>query len=111
MAEPKRVQVELSDFLSDLEPVAIKNLVSAPIGYRADRLIEAIPRRYGYVSHGELVSALLHHATPDGDELASLIEVYRDERVFHTRKGLGEPTPESGPWEIEIRGAGQRKPR
>src|SRR5438093_1515429 len=111
MAEPKRIQVELSDFLSELEPVAIKGLVSAPIAYRADRLLEAIPRRYGTVTHAELVSALLHHTEPDRAALAAIIEVYREDRVYQTRTGLGEATAERGIWEIELRGVGQRKPQ
>jgi hypothetical protein len=111
MAEPKRVEVELSEYLSSLEPVAIKKLVSAPIAYRADRLIEAIPRRYGTVGHGELISALLHGTTPDSGTLATLIENYREDRVFDTRTSLGETTPKSGSWLIELRGSGQRTPQ
>jgi hypothetical protein len=110
MAEPKRVEVELSDFLTDLDPVAMKGLASAAIAYRADRLIETIPRRYGYVTHGELVSAILHGTPPNEATLAEMIETYREDRVFHTRRALGELSPDRGLWEIEIRGSGGRKP-
>ena|SRR5205085_551174 len=111
MAEPKRVEVELSDYLTALPPVAMKKLVSAPIAYRADRLIEAIPRRYGSISHGELVSALLHGTEPDSAALAALIEDYREGKVYETRISLGERTAKTGPWTVELRGAGQRTPQ
>ena len=111
MAEPKRVEVELSDYLTDLPPVAMKKLLSAPIAYRADRLIEAIPRRYGSVSFGELVSALLHGTEPNGAALATLIEDYREDRVYATRLSLGERTARSGSWTVELRGSGQRTPQ
>src|SRR5438876_11676641 len=110
MAEPRRVLVELSDFLSDLEPLAMKGLASAPIACRADRVIEAIPRTYGTVTQGELVSALLHATSPDSGALATIIESYRLDRVYETRISLGEPTERSGAWVIEIRAPGQRKP-
>src|SRR5438270_2516177 len=98
MAEPKRVTVELSDHLSDLDPVALKGLASAVIAYRADRLIDAIPRMYGSVTHSELVSALLHATSPDAGTLATMIENYRDDEVYETRVSLGERTDKRGPW-------------
>lgn len=111
MADPKRVEVELSDFLSDLEPVAMKGLVSAPIAYRADQLIGVLregARRYGPIGPAELVSALLHGTPPDRGALATMIEEYREARVWETRHALGEKTPNQGSWEIVLRAPGQR---
>lgn len=114
MTEPQLVEVELSDLLRDLQPRALKGLVSVPIGYRADRLIEsataALPL-LGAVSHGDLVSALLHAAVPDGAAVAQLIGDYRNARVWQTRQSLGDRTPESGSWPVPVRTRGQRVSR
>jgi hypothetical protein len=109
MAEPKRVTVELSDFLRDLDPVAIKGLVSAPIAWRASRLIEALPRKYGDVGYGELISLLIHATDPDSTVLAAMIEDYREDQVWETRRSVSDDTEKAGPWQIELRGPGRRK--
>lgn len=107
MADPRRVTVELSDFLADLAPVAMKNQLSAAIAWRADRLIEALPRKYGHVGYAELVSALIHATDRDSATLAAMIEDYREDRVWQTR--LGHSGDHSGPWEIELRSQGGQK--
>jgi hypothetical protein len=111
MAEPKRHKVELSEFLADQPLVAIKGLASAPIAYRVERMIDVFrteARIYGIVGHAELVSALLHATSPDRATLATMIENYREARVWETRRGLGEATPQTGTWEVVLRGQGQR---
>jgi hypothetical protein len=109
MAEPRRVTVELSEFLTDLAAVAMKNQLSAPIAWRADRLIDALPRKYGQVSHAELVSALIHGTEPDSGTLSALIEDYREDRVWQTKQAFGRVTDQSGPWEIELRSHGGQR--
>ncbi|HEX6699932.1 MAG TPA: hypothetical protein VF101_04305 [Gaiellaceae bacterium] len=47
----------------------------------------------------------------DSAQLATLIENYREERVYDTRAGIEEATARSGTWEIVLRGVGQRKPQ
>lgn len=111
MAEPQRVPVDLAALLRDLQPKALKGLVCAPIGYRADRLIELAAGhapRLGTISHGDLVSALLHAARPDGEEIGRLIEEYREAHVWETRNSLGEKTSTKGSWDVPIRSRGQR---
>jgi hypothetical protein len=108
MAEPNRHEVELSEFLAQQPLVAMRKLASAPIAYRADRLIDAIPRKYGYVGHSELVSALLHGIQPESAALATMIENYREDRVWETRHAIGESSPQSGIWTVVLRGQGQR---
>jgi hypothetical protein len=106
MAEPRRVTVELSDFLADLDLVAMKNQLSAPIAWRADQLIAALPRKYGQVSYPELVSALIHGTEPDAAQLSALIEDYREDRVWQARQGFGPIRIHSGQWEIALRSQG-----
>ena len=87
---PRRgIRVELSEYLSDLEPKALKGLVSAPIAYRIDRLLDVLKdaRPLGAVTPAELVSALLHATPPDLDDLRMKVEAYRNARVWQTREG------------------------
>jgi hypothetical protein len=109
MPDPRRVTVELSDFLRDQSAVAMKGLVSGPIAWRADRLIEAVPRKYGTVGYGELVSALLHGTDRDPAALALLIENYREDRVWATRQPFERSLDRSGRWEIELRPPGGQR--
>lgn len=109
MAEPRRVTVELSEFLADLDPVAMKGQLSAAIAWRADQLIAALPRKYGQVGYAELVSALIHGAEPDKPALAALIEDYREDRVWQTRQAFGRFAEQTGPWDIELRSHGGQR--
>jgi hypothetical protein len=109
MAEPRRVTVELSHFLADLAGAAMKGQISAPIAWRADQLIAVLPRKYGHVSHGELVSALIYAAKPDSVELSALIENYREDRAWQVQQEFGAVKERSGPWEIELRGHGGQR--
>jgi len=87
----------------------MKGQLSAPIAWRVERLIEALPRKYGTVSYAELVSALIHGTEPDSGALSALIEGYREDRVWETRQAFGHVTnARSGPWEIELRPQGGR---
>ncbi|MHB8468165.1 MAG: hypothetical protein ACYDCH_00170 [Gaiellaceae bacterium] len=110
MAQSKTVTVELSEYLSDQAPEALKGLLSAPISARIDRLLLALrgARDLGYVGPAELISALVHAQHPDLDELAERVRVYRNARVWETRESMGELTSESGKWRIRLRGPGER---
>jgi len=108
MADPKRVEVELSDYLSEQPGKAMKGQLSAPITYRLERLIDVSPRTYGHVGYAELVSALLHETQPDRAAVATMIENYRNAQVWETRHEIGEPTTKTGSWTVVLRGPGQR---
>jgi hypothetical protein len=110
MAKHKRVVVDLDAFLKDLQPRALKGLVSAPLGYRTDRLIEAVRThspRLGDIGPSELVSALLHATHPNGAALSRMIDSYRGAQVWQTRQSLGETTAQKGKWYVKVRGRGQ----
>jgi hypothetical protein len=106
----KATEVELSEFLSDQEPQALKGLVSAPIAYRIERLIAVLKdaRQLGPVSPSELVSALLHDQRPDLRDLNKKVVAYREAHVWETRERLGEITKGEGKWRIRLRGPGEK---
>lgn len=111
MADPQHVEVELSALLQDQDSVALKGLVSAPIGYRADhlaRLARAHSPIFGTVTPAEVVAALVHDARPDAEDLSRIIASYRNAKVWETRRSLGEETPEQGLWKVPVRARGQR---
>jgi hypothetical protein len=111
MAKPQRIAVDLQDLLKDLSPKALKGLVSAPLGYRTDRLIQAAQAhnpKLGTVRPAEFVSALLHATEQNGPVLSQMIDNYRTARVWQTRQSLGEQTATTGKWYVKIRGQGQR---
>ena len=103
-------KVELSAYLADQERKALKGLVSAPIAYRIARFIEVLreARVLGNVDPAELIAALVHAQRPDLDQLRTMIEEYREARVWQTRESLGEITKERGPWWIRLPGRGER---
>jgi hypothetical protein len=85
-------------------------LVSAPLGYRTDRLVEAAQDArpaLGKVKPAEMVSALLHATPPNGQALGQMVDDYRRARVWETRQSLGEATAKSGPWRVRVRSRGQ----
>ena len=110
MAKEKNVTVQLGDYLADQPGVALKDQLSAPIAYRLERLIRVTKsvRVLGDVSPNELIAALLHSTRPDARTLKRIVERYRDDRVWHTRESLGEPTATEGEWRIRLRGPGER---
>src|SRR4051794_8885990 len=113
MAPSKQVDVDLGGFLADLGPAALKGLVPAPIGWRADRLIGILTttvdtRVLGPVGDGELGSALIHGCRPDAQELLATIESYRRARIWETRIAI-EETPQEGTWAVPLRRPGERR--
>lgn len=109
MAQRKPVTVELSEYLADQQPEALKGLLSAPIAYRLNRLINVAKteRVLGDVGPNEMISALLHATKPDAPALREVVEQYRNASVWETREALGEPTKREGGWRIRLRGPGE----
>lgn len=83
MAEPSwPAEVELADFLSDLENVQLKVRVPPPIVVLAADLMGRVPRRVGVRSPGELVAALLVRAqTEPPTALGEALGDYRETHV------------------------------
>jgi hypothetical protein len=109
MARAKTVTVQLGEYLRDQDPQALKGLVSAPIAYRLNRLINIAKteRVLGDIGPVEMISALLHATKPDAQALRQAVEEYRNAQVWQTRDALGEPTEAEGGWRIRLRGPGE----
>jgi hypothetical protein len=86
--------VELSDFLSDLDPVQLKVRVPAPAVVLLADLMARIPRRVSIRNTGELVAALLvHAATRQPNDLGKIVGDYREtqaHQVLPTDATAGE---------------------
>jgi hypothetical protein len=108
---PQHVPVGLADFLSDLEPRAIKRGVSAPIGYHVDALLKIVHDQihdYWPLSPSHLVSAIVYSTKPDARELRQMIESYKLAKAWEVRSRLGQRTARTGTWKVPIRAQGER---
>jgi len=109
MASRKTVPVELSEYLSDQPPIALK-ILSAPIAHRIERFLLVLreARQLGSVPPAELISALVHAQQPDLRDLEAKVVAYRNAEVWQTRESLGDVTETTGTWRIRVRGPGER---
>jgi len=108
---PQLVEIELSGFLSDLAPRAIRNGVPAPLGYHVDALLDRVREHlheYWPITPNDLLAAIVFDANPDIEELGRMIVSYKRAKVWEVRTRLGEPTEHSGTWPVPIRGRGER---
>lgn len=107
MSDDQPHEVDLSDFLRDLEAEQFNVRVPSPVARRADQLTETLRQRaraLGAVSRGELVAALIHDAPADAALLRVKVERYREAQVWETVLGLRRKT---GKHAIHRRGRGR----
>jgi len=111
MAELNEVSIDLSALLQDLEPVALRKLVSAPLGHKA-ALLSKVARDQepvlGTVKPSEIVAVLLHRAQTSDGTLGQAVMDYRVARAWELRRQLGQETPKKGKWLVAIPGRGQQ---
>jgi len=83
MAEsPWPAQVELSDYLTDIDAVQQKLRIAPPLVVLAGDLLKRVPRRVAVRNASELVSALLVHASQrKPDELGEMVIAYRESQA------------------------------
>jgi|SRR5919205_685363 hypothetical protein len=95
MAEsPWPADVELSDYLVDLDSVQLKVRVPPPVVVLVAALMRRVPRRVGVKTPGELIAALMVRALADDDaSLGEAVGDYRETRahvVLNTDQTEGE---------------------
>ena len=104
MAEPEWPEnVELSDFLTDLENVQLKVRVPPPIIVLLKTLIKNVKashRRQGAPSPGELVAALLVKGLREGNALGDVVGDYRETKVHEV---LQDARVEEGAYPLPAR--------
>ncbi len=105
----KTVEVSLSDYVADLDPIALKELAPAPVARRLEDMVDLLhsrARRLKEVAPSELVCALIHTTDRTNvDDLASRVETYREAQVWQTL----ETTKKTGKHSFTLRGPGRRK--
>jgi hypothetical protein len=108
---PQLVSVQLEDFVWELEPRAAKKGVPAPVGFHIDHLLrfvhEELPDLWP-IGPADLLAALAIAAEPDADQLRHVIARYKSLKAWEVRARLGEPTAQTGAWEVPLRGQGER---
>jgi protein involved in temperature-dependent protein secretion len=103
--------VELSTLIQDLDTIALKGGISAPLALKASRLAKLARSQLpglGSVAPRELIAALLQLASLEDGGLGQAVWQYRNTRAWELRKALGEETAEAGEWLIDVPGKGQR---
>lgn len=111
MATGDASELELSEYIRDLQPEQFNARIPGPVARRADQLVEVLldrARTLGSVTRGELVAALIHTAPDDADDLRAKVEEYRNARVWQTLIGV---TQEKGPFRLEARRRGRPRRR
>ena len=80
--------VELSEYVADLSPTALKEVAPPPIARRVEDMLDVLharARRLKDVAAAELVCALIHTTDKDDvDALARRVETYREAQVWQT---------------------------
>src|SRR5438093_2087163 len=105
----KTVKVNLSDYVSEMDPVALKELAPTPVARRVEDMLDLLhaqARRLKEVTPSELVCALIHTTDKtNAADLAARVEQYREAQVWQTL----ETTKQTGSHTFTLPGPGRRK--
>lgn len=100
MADSWPSDVDLTEFVADVDTAQLKLRVPVPVVVLAADLLQRVPRRVGVKNASELVAALLARASQDTDEeLGEVVGDYRETRVY----SILDPEAESGTFAIPPR--------
>jgi len=85
MAEPSwPAQVELSDYVTDIDAVQQKFRIAPPLVVLAADLLKRVPRRVAVRNASELVAALLVQASQqEASVLEDIVATYRETQAHH----------------------------